>query len=276
MPVKKDATGRRYVEAEAEVPGTPEEVWHAIATGPGISSWFVPTEVTFGEGGVPETVVSHFGPGSSMDSVATITSWEPPHRFTADSPAEPSSPAVATEWIVEAKSGGTCTVRVVHSWFADSDDWDNQFEGHEQGWVAFFRILRLYLDNFRGQASAMFQAMPFTSMSVPQAWETAMAAFDRSPISAGQRVESVAGAPRLAGIVERAGAGDYPELLLRLTEPAPGIAHFFAMQLGRTVCVPVRLYLFGNDAGEVVAREEPRWQAFLNERFAAGGMRSEV
>ena len=35
MPVKKDASGRRSVEAEVEVPGTPEEVWQAIATGPG-------------------------------------------------------------------------------------------------------------------------------------------------------------------------------------------------------------------------------------------------
>ena len=44
MPVKKDSSGRRYVQAEVEVPGTPEQVWQAIATGPGISSWFVPTE----------------------------------------------------------------------------------------------------------------------------------------------------------------------------------------------------------------------------------------
>ena len=45
MSVKKDASGRRSVQVEVEVPGTPEEVWQAIATGPGISSWFVPTEV---------------------------------------------------------------------------------------------------------------------------------------------------------------------------------------------------------------------------------------
>ena len=44
MSVKKDASGRRSVQVEVEVPGTPEEVWQAIATGPGISSWFVPTE----------------------------------------------------------------------------------------------------------------------------------------------------------------------------------------------------------------------------------------
>ena len=51
MPVKKDPNGRRYVEAEVEVPGTPEEVWRAIATGPGISSWFVPTQVEERVGG---------------------------------------------------------------------------------------------------------------------------------------------------------------------------------------------------------------------------------
>ena len=81
MSVKKDASGRRSVQAEIEVPGTPEEVWQAIATGPGITSWFVPSEVDECEGC---TVVSHFGPGTSMDSVSTITAWEPPHRFAAD------------------------------------------------------------------------------------------------------------------------------------------------------------------------------------------------
>ena len=44
MSVKKEPSGRRSVEIEVEVPGTPEEVWQAIATGPGISSWFMPVE----------------------------------------------------------------------------------------------------------------------------------------------------------------------------------------------------------------------------------------
>jgi uncharacterized protein YndB with AHSA1/START domain len=105
MPVKKDASGRRYVQAEVEVPGTPEEVWQAIATGPGISSWFVPTEVEVGHDGVPATVRSHFGPGTSMDSLASVTAWEPPHRLAAESRDDmgPSGPPVATEWIVEAR-----------------------------------------------------------------------------------------------------------------------------------------------------------------------------
>ena len=31
MSVKKEASGRRSVQVEVEVPGTPEEVWQAIA-----------------------------------------------------------------------------------------------------------------------------------------------------------------------------------------------------------------------------------------------------
>src|SRR5262249_36977307 len=124
MSLKKDPSGRRSVQVEVEVPGTPEEVWQAIATGPGVSSWFVPTEIEERDGR-PVAVKAHFGPG--MDSHATVTAWEPPHRFAAESgDLGPNAPPIGTEWIVEARSGGTCVVRVVHSLFASTDDWDNQ------------------------------------------------------------------------------------------------------------------------------------------------------
>jgi uncharacterized protein YndB with AHSA1/START domain len=45
MSVNLEPSGRRSVQVELEVAGTPEAVWQAIATGPGISSWFVPTEI---------------------------------------------------------------------------------------------------------------------------------------------------------------------------------------------------------------------------------------
>ena len=56
---------------------------------------------------------------------------------------------------MEAKAGGTCIVRVVHSLFTSRDDWDNQLEGTEHGWPGFFRTLRIYLTHFRGQRSAI-------------------------------------------------------------------------------------------------------------------------
>lgn len=276
MPVRKDESGRRFVQVEAEVPGTPEEVWQAIATGPGISSWFVPTEVPEDANGVPASLVAHFAPDGSMDSVATVTSWEPPHRFTADSnDMGPNSPTVATEWIVEARGGGTCVVRVVHSWFATSDEWDDQFGQIEQGWPSFFRILRLYLTHFRGQRGAQFQIISFAPEPVAAAWEALTTPLGLSGAVEGQRVQSPAGAPSFAGVVERVGSPDH-ELLVRLDQPAPGLAHLFAMPMGGAICVPLRLYLYGDGASAAVRRAEPVWQAWMAERFPNAGAPSTV
>jgi uncharacterized protein YndB with AHSA1/START domain len=267
MPVNKDPNGRRWVQADVEVPGTPEEVWQAIATGPGISSWFVPAEVEEREGG---TVICHFGPDSSMDSLSTITAWEPPHRFTADSRDDmaPGDPTIATEWIVEARSGGTCVVRVVHSWFTDKDDWDNQYEQAEHGWVAFFRILRLYLTHFRGQPCAAFQLMAAAPEPKAEAWAALTGPLGLAGAVVGQRVTSSAGAPPLAGVVERAGQPEWPEdLLVRLDEPAPGLANFFALPMGGQVYLPTRFFLYGDRAPAAVARAEPVWQAWMQSHF---------
>src|SRR5262245_39311088 len=154
MPIKKDPSGQRSVQAEVEVPGTPEQVWAAIASGPGISSWFVPSTSDEKTGG---KMTSNFGPG--MESVGTIKSWNPPKSFVMETEEGPGT--VATEWTVEARAGGTCIVRVVHTWFASTDDWDHEFEGHAYGWVCFFRILRLYLTHFAGQRCSAFQFAAF-------------------------------------------------------------------------------------------------------------------
>lgn len=161
MSVKKEANGRRSVQVEVEVPGTPEQVWLAIATGP--HGLCPPRSMAASAG----TVTTHFGGG--MDSVKTITDWDAPHRFAAEGSWGPNAPTVATEWIVEARSGGTCVVRVVHSLFAEADDWDNQLTGTESGWPSFFRILRLYLEHFAGQPSSLIQLMAMPAAS--GAWE---------------------------------------------------------------------------------------------------------
>lgn len=263
MPVNKDDSGRRWVQAEVEVPGTPEEVWQAIATGPGISSWFVPTALDEREGGA---ITANFGPG--MDSASTITTWDPPRRFAADSQdLGPDAPATATEWIVEARAGGTCVLRVVHSWFASSDDWDEQYEGFEHGWPAFFRILRLYLTHFRGQPGAAFQLMGAAPELAADAWAALTDALGLAGATMGQRVQTDDGAPPLAGLVENVGPSEHPELLLRLDEPTTGIAHLFALPMGGQVYLPIRLYLYGDQAPAAVARAEPAWQAWLHTHF---------
>ena len=262
MPVKKDSSGRRSVEAEVEVPGSPEEVWQAIASGPGISSWFVPTELDGREGG---TAVSHFGPGNSMDSVAKITLWDAPHRFVAETQEGPGT--VATEWTVEAKAGGTCTVRVVHSWFASTDDWDGQFEGHTYGWMSFFQILRLYLAHFRGQPCVPVQLMATSSKPTKEAWELLVRPLGLADASVGARVTAPDNAPALSGLAEVVNPPEWPGLLLRLDKPAPALAHVFAMPMGGQVLLPVRFYLYGNAASKIAGDVESTWQDWLDRRF---------
>lgn len=261
MPVKKDASGRHSVGVETEVPGTPEEVWQAIATGPGISAWFVPTKLDEREGGA---IVLDFGSG--MVSEGVIKVWDPPRRFVSENESAmgPGSPTVADEWTVEAKSGGTCRVRVVHSWFASTDDWDNQYEGVEQGWPAFFRILRIYLAHFRGQPSEVILLMAMSSESKSAVWDRLLGSLGLARPAEGQRMETAHGAPRLAGIVERVVDREHEELLLRLEEPTSGVAHFLPVVMGKQVCLSVRLYLYGSQARAVAAREAPVWQAWIN------------
>jgi uncharacterized protein YndB with AHSA1/START domain len=261
MPVKKDASGRRSVEVETEVPGTPEEVWQAIATGPGISAWFVPARLEEREGGA---IVLDFGPG--MESEAVIKVWDAPRRFVAENKEAigSGSPTVADEWTVEAKSGGTCRVRVVHSWFASTDDWDNQFESIEKGWPSFFRILGIYLAHFRGQPSDVIPLMAMTSESKSAVWDRLLGSLRLARLAEGQRVETAPGAPRLAGIVERIVDKEHEELFIRLEEPTSGVAHFLPVVMGGQVCLSVRLYLYGAQARTVAAREAPAWHAWIN------------
>lgn len=262
MSVKKDESGRRWVQVEIEVPGTPEEVWRAIATGPGVSSWFVPTEVR--EDG---TIVANFGPG--MESVSKVTAWDPPRSFSAESQdLGPESPPVATEWIVEARSGDTCVVRVVHSLFASSDDWDNQLESWEGGWPWFFQILRLYLTHFGGQPFSSFRAMGAAPEPPSAAWDAFTTALGFGSVAEGQRVSANGGATPLAGTVVQAGRGEsHYAFLLRLEEPAPGIGSLFALPMGGQVFLVLDVFFYGDGAAAAATQAEPLWSAWMSERF---------
>lgn len=264
MSVKKEPSGRRSVQVEIEVPGTPEEVWRAIATGPGISSWFVPARSEERQGG---QVVCTFGPG--MDCPATITTWQPPLRFVTEGDmGMPGSPKVATEWTVEARAGGTCLVRVVHSLFASTDDWDNQLDGLEQGWPTYFRILRMYLANFKGLPCSALQLVGFSTEPEAKAWEKAGGALGLLKLAEGRKWTAPDGVPRMAGVVDSVGKGMHPNtVLLRLDTPAPGTAYIGAFSCGGMVMVCMSVYLYGDTAKAAVDRDEPAWQKWMSERF---------
>jgi uncharacterized protein YndB with AHSA1/START domain len=266
MSVKKEPSGRRSVQVEVEVPGTPEDVWRAIATGPGISSWFVPAEFEERDG-KPVAVKLNFGPG--MESRSIVTAWDPPRMFAAEgSGGPPGWPPIADEWSVEARGGGICVVRVVNSLFASTDDWDNQLEGLEQGWPAYFRILRMYLERFKGIPCSAMHFVSFSSDSEAKAWEKAGGELLLLKVAQGQKWSAPDGFPRMTGVVDSLGRGTHSNtLLLRLDTPAPGMAYIGAFSSGGMVMVCLSVYLYGDNAKAAVERDEPTWQTWMGERF---------
>jgi len=262
MAIKKEPNGRRSIQVEVEVPGTPEEVWRAIGTGAGISSWFVPSKMEERLGG---ELVCSFAPG--MDSRAKITAWQPPNHMAAESrDYGPNAPAMATEWYVEAKSGGTCIVRVVHSLFADTDDWDNQLTGLESGWPAFFAILKIVLTHYRDMPVHGIQEPSFTSGSGEAAWAKMAAALGLTGAVVGEKRRSTAGVPPVAGTVAYV---KHNEIIVHLEQPAPGVGMFYAMPCGGPIWAGLNFYLFGEGAAEAVQRDRPLWRAWMDANFPA-------
>jgi uncharacterized protein YndB with AHSA1/START domain len=238
--------GRRSIELEFEVPGTPEQVWQAIATGQGISSWFAASEVEERVGGA---VVFRMAPG--VESSGTVTAWDPPVRFAYEEPDwSPPAPPLATEFVIEARTGGSCVVRLVHSLFASSDDWDDQMEGFEIGWAPLFKV------------------MTSSPASEAETWSTLARALGLKRAPVGRRVASGTGQPLFSGTIAAEGEERHPfELLLRLDAPAHGTALIGAYTWGGAVHAMVILFLYGERASAIAARDAQSWQDWLSGLF---------
>ena len=257
-----DTPGTRAIDLDIEVPGTPEQVWEAVASGPGITAWFVPARV---DGRRDGTVELDFGPGFGVET-ARITAWEPPHRFVAEVAGE-GRPAFAMEWLVEARDGGTCVVRLINSGFGSGAHWDAEYDATESGWRLFLHNLRLYLTHFPGQRCSSVLVNGHADGPVDRAFADLAAALGLpAEAGEGERVAATAsGVPPLAGVVERAA----PNMLTLLLErPAQGIAFVVSEPAGcGSAHASVYAYLFGDGAAEAVAMDEPAWRAWMQRHF---------
>lgn len=145
-----DDDGARTIDLSIEVVGTPEQVWEAIATGPGATAWMHPTEVEGREGG---RYAFDMGLGGGPNESGTVAHWEPPRRFaTRDVRWQPAaetaaSSLLATEWVIVPATGGRCTVRMVMSGFGSDQAWDDEIEGMTNGMRRSLIRLKLYLNH---------------------------------------------------------------------------------------------------------------------------------
>jgi len=255
---------RRFIELEVEVPGTPEEVWRAIATGPGISSWYVPHTVEEREGGV---ATASFGPGPEMQIKGRVAAWEPPRRVVFDGGG---GEGLAFEWLVEARDGGTCVVRLVNTGFGSGEDWDAQYDGMTEGWLLFLGNLRLHLEHFPGKTATA--ELPTATWAGPRdtTWARLTDALGIPATPAvGERIAvNTPGAPTLAGTVADAAPW---RIALLLDQPSPGTAILAVEGHGEQVQVSIWSYLYGNDGAAAAQRDEPLWRRWLTERALTTG-----
>lgn len=267
MPVHSDDSGRRWVEMEFVVPGTPEQVWNAVATGPGMRAWFINADVDGREGG---RIVFHFGPEATTSG--PITTWEPPVRFGYEEHGwHGDAPAIATEIVVRARSGDECVVRMVHTMNTDSEDWDGELESFEKGWPGFFEVLRVYLRDCAGRPAAISGAMAPLETDLASSWVGLTTALNLHGADAGERRVAPTGAPALGGSVEIVHQdAENRYIMLRLDTPYDGVA-----MVGVSTCstehgmANASLFLYGDDAARIAAEQETVWAAWLSDRVRA-------
>ena len=103
----------------------------------------------------------HFDMGPDAGSDGVVTAFEPNRRIAYDEDwatllghSGADVTPLATEFLVEARSGGTCVVRVVSSAYGTGADWEHEFWSEmESGWAPMLDNLRIYLTHFPGQAA---------------------------------------------------------------------------------------------------------------------------
>lgn len=259
MPIRKDGTGKRWVEMELLVPGTPEQVWQAMATGAGYTAWFTRASIDEHVGG---KLVFDFGGATSSGEVVT---WQPPHQFGyVEREWSEGAPPVATEVTITARSGDQCVVRMVHSLFASGDDWDDQMEGFESGWPGFFDVLRVYLGHFAGQHAASTMVMASVDGDVSEAWKRATTRLALAGADVGDLRTTPDAPQRLSGTVQTTHqTSSHRYVLLRLDAPAPGIAVLGAFGQGAGAMVGLSLYYYGEGADEAAATSQACWRDAL-------------
>jgi len=247
---------QRSMEIEVALDATPEQVWDAIATGPGISAWFVPTAVE------PGRIRQDFGSGYVVDG--QVTACEPGTRFAygraPDAEPTQEGPDYAFEFLVEARDGGSTVLRFVQSGFADTEGWEAEYDSFRHGWTLFFLNLAAYLEHFAGRPVHNVVAMGFTALDRDEAWTVIHDALGLTkPPQVGDEVRLTPDGPAaISGVVDVATR----EFLGVRT--AGGLYRFGAE--GTDGCgVSAYHYLF--DTGEVV--EPALWTAWLSGLFPA-------
>jgi uncharacterized protein YndB with AHSA1/START domain len=187
------------IREQIEIEATPEQIWQAIATGPGVDSWFMGRS----------TIEPGLGGRNTMDAgvftlESTITVWEPSRRlaFKEEAPA-PDGAIHAFEYLIEGRDGGSTVLRFVHSGFL-GDDWESEYDALRKGDLIYIQKLAQYLKYFPGRIAAPIGVFGGVEPDKEKAWQTIHAGLGLAgPVAVGEKVHlTPAGLEPLDGVVD--------------------------------------------------------------------------
>jgi uncharacterized protein YndB with AHSA1/START domain len=183
------------VHAEIDVDATPDQVWEAITTGPGVDSWLMGrTEI---DSAHKTSTFTMFGEVST----ASITAWEPGHRYATQEDENPDGTFMAFEWLIESRDGGGAVVRVVHSGLL-GEDWEAEYNGLAVGDQAYLAKLAVYLKHFAPRTAKNSLFLPGPVIEDPWAAMTAALGVSADVADGQPAVLSVPGIESVEGTVE--------------------------------------------------------------------------
>ncbi len=243
------------ITKDFEVDATPEQTWDAVATGPGMDSWFLGrNEIEQREGGSARWTIGGF----TIES--TVTTWDPPRRFVNTGPEMPDGSLHKFDYTLEERDGGRTRVRYVHSGMLGGD-WEAEYDAMSEGDPMYLHKLAEYLEFFRGRLGTPIEAVV---QDGPSQGET-MARFRKAlgladAVAVGDPVEvDLDGPGRIEGVV------DY------IAPPFIGVRSDDAMYRfirGFDGSVLIGHHLFAEGADRQAAEEI--WHRWLAAQFGSG------
>jgi len=153
-------TNTRAFEMTIEIAVSPEAVWQALTDPTEVTRWFAShAEIVPGAGGKwmiswdqnwPwNTEIEIWEPRRHLRLVDRASRPYDAHGKAALTSVEPLP--IALDWHLEG-TGGSTSLRLVHSGFGRGGAWDDEFEGVSLGWQLELNGLKHYLEAHRGEA----------------------------------------------------------------------------------------------------------------------------
>jgi uncharacterized protein YndB with AHSA1/START domain len=244
------------VRKEIELDASPEEVWEAIATGPGLDSWFMGrNEIEPREGGKARMIL----PAWTLES--TVTVWDPPNRLVTETSEAEDGRLMTFEYVIEGRGEGRTVLRFVHSGFLPGDDWETEYDALKSGDPMYIHKLAQYLKYFRGRFATPIDVYGPQVPDRDRAWEVLRRGLGLTePVTEGEKVRlTPEGLPPIEGTV------DYASRETLGVRTSDGLYRFI---YGLEGTIVAGHHIFSDDVDQ--KETEGSWQAWLTRLFAQG------